>query len=213
MRSNAHHPDELAAVVELATRYGVAIVSDEIHAPLTLPGATFTPLLTVPGAAEIAVAVHSTSKAWNLAGLRCAALVAGAPSMHAVLDGLPPDTRGRVGHLGALATVAAYTGGGGWLDALLVELRRALLARGDPARAAARDRLAPAGGHVPAWLDCRAVDTLGDVQERFLRDGRVAVEPGTRFGADTGGWVRLTFGTSSEILDEALRRMAAALGS
>ncbi|HEY3033381.1 MAG TPA: aminotransferase class I/II-fold pyridoxal phosphate-dependent enzyme, partial [Streptosporangiaceae bacterium] len=64
-----HTADELAALVRLARIYQVTIVSDEIHGPLALPGATFTPLLTVPGAAELAVSVLSASKAWNLAGL------------------------------------------------------------------------------------------------------------------------------------------------
>ncbi len=48
-----HAPEELAEVARLAGRHGVAVISDEIHAPLVLPGATFTPFLTVPGAAEV----------------------------------------------------------------------------------------------------------------------------------------------------------------
>ena len=66
---------ELTALVRLARAVRVTMVSDEIHAPLVLPGATFTPLLTVPGAAELAISVVSASKAFNLAGLKCAAVV------------------------------------------------------------------------------------------------------------------------------------------
>ena len=65
--------------------YRVAIVSDEIHGPVVLPGATFTPLLTVPGAAEIAVSVLSASKAWNLAGLKCAAVVSASQVIAAMV--------------------------------------------------------------------------------------------------------------------------------
>ena len=73
------------------------MVSDEIHAPLTLPGATFTPYLDLNDAARShGIAVHSASKAWNLAGLKCA-LVVGAsaegPSAR-VADGLPASWRG-----------------------------------------------------------------------------------------------------------------------
>ncbi len=71
-----HRRDELEAVADLAGRYGVRVVSDEIHAPLVLPGARFTPYLTVAGA-EDALAVLSASKAWNLAGLKSALVVAG----------------------------------------------------------------------------------------------------------------------------------------
>ena len=52
------------------------VVSDEIHAPLVLPGARFVPYLTVPGA-EAGFAVLSATKGWNLAGLKAALLVAG----------------------------------------------------------------------------------------------------------------------------------------
>ena len=51
------------------------MISDEIHAPLTLPGATYTPFLTLPGAGQIGVSVVSPSKAFNLAGLKCTTVV------------------------------------------------------------------------------------------------------------------------------------------
>src|SRR5205809_229040 len=97
-----HTAGELAALVRLAQAHGVTIVSDEIHGPLVLPGATFTPLLTVPGAAEVAVSVLSASKAWNLAGLKCATVVTGAPRMAALAGRFPADTRWRIGHLGVI---------------------------------------------------------------------------------------------------------------
>jgi cystathionine beta-lyase len=204
-----HRPDELAAIVELAARYGVPIVSDEIHAPLTLPGSTFTPLLTVPGAAEIAVALHSASKAWNLAGLKCAAIVAGAPAMQSIVDRLSPDVRWRVGHFGVLATVAAYTEAVDWLDRLLIELdsHRTLIG------SLLRDLLPSVRWQPPeatflAWLDCRAMGPDDSVQERFLQEGHVALEPGSTFGSVGTGYVRLNFGTSREILEEAFARMA-----
>jgi bifunctional pyridoxal-dependent enzyme with beta-cystathionase and maltose regulon repressor activities len=106
-----HDRGELEAVVRLAHEYGVRVISNEIHAPLVLPGAAFTPVLTVPGAAEIAVSLVSASKAWNLAGLKCATIVAGSPAMRAVTGQLPPERRWRIGHFGVLATIAAFTAG------------------------------------------------------------------------------------------------------
>ncbi len=205
----AHTPGELAALVRLARMYRVTIVSDEIHGPLVLPGATFTPLLTVPGAAEIAVSVMSASKAWNLAGLKCAAVVSASPGMAAVVDRFPPDIRWRIGHFGVIASVAAFTAGEPWLDQVLATLdrRRTLLA------ALLRERLPMLGWHPPeatylAWLDCSAVGPDDQARERFLDHGRVALEPGLRFGAIGSGYARLNFATSSEILDQATRRMA-----
>ncbi|MCW2536174.1 MAG: transferase [Modestobacter sp.] len=216
---NPHNPvgrvpdaAELAALVELATRYGVPLVSDEIHAPLTLPGETFTPLLTVPGAADVALALVSASKAFNLAGLKCAAVVAGSAPMHAVLTRMPPDVRWRAGHLGVLASVAAFTDGDAWLDGL----RGALADRFDTLGQLLAEQLPQVRWCRPqatflAWLDCRAVGEGDAPFQRFLQRGRVAVEPGTRFGAPGSGFVRLNVGTSHELLTEGVARMAAAL--
>jgi hypothetical protein len=109
---------------------------------LVLPGATHTPLLTVPGAPEIAVSVLSASKAWNLAGLKCAAVVTAAPGMAAVVSRFPADTRWRMGHFGVIAAIAAFTAGERWLDQLLLTLdhRRTLLASGPQDRRILADR-------------------------------------------------------------------------
>jgi cystathionine beta-lyase len=64
-----------------------------------------------------------------------------------------------------------------------------------------------------AWLDCRAYGTGTQPRERFLREARVALEPGPDFGAQGSGWVRLNFGTSKRIIEEAARRMAAVRSS
>lgn len=207
-----HTRDELTALVRLARVYGVTIVSDEIHAPVVLPGATFTPILTVPGAAERAVSVVSASKAFNLAGLKCAAVITASEAMARVVSRFPPDVRWRTGHFGVLATVAAFREGGPWLDDLLTTLdaRRAQL--GD----LLRERLPMVGWHPPqatylAWLDCTKLGADDEPRDLFLRRGRIAVEPGSRFGAAGAGFVRLNFGTSAEVLDRATAGMAAAL--
>jgi cystathionine beta-lyase len=208
-----HSADELAALVRLARIYRVALVSDEIHGPLVLPGATFTPLLTVPGAAEVAVSVLSASKAWNLAGLKCAAVVTAAPRMAAVTDRLPPDTRWRIGHFGVISAVAAFTAGEPWLDQLLVTLDQRRLLLGD----LLRQRLPMLSWHPPeatflAWLNCAALGADDRARERFLDHGRVALEPGLRFGAAGSGYARLNFATSPDILDQATARMARSAG-
>jgi cystathionine beta-lyase len=207
-----HDRDELTALVRLARLYRVPIVSDEIHAPLVLPGAEFTPLLTVPGAAEVAVSVVSASKAFNLAGLKCAAVVTAAPAMARLVDRLPPDARWRTGHLGVIATLAAFRDGGPWLDQLLATLDARRTQLGD----LLRDRLPALSWHPPqatylAWIDATALGADSAPRDLFFDKARVALEPGPRFGAAGSGFVRLNFGTGPAILDEATARMAAAL--
>src|SRR5699024_3092208 len=94
--SNPHNPTgtvhtraELEAVAEVARRQGARIVSDEIHAPLVYSDAVFVPMLSVAGA-ENAFALTSGSKAFNLAGLKAALLMAG-PEAVAVLGRLPEE--------------------------------------------------------------------------------------------------------------------------
>lgn len=207
-----HTPDELQALVRLAKLYGVTIVSDEIHAPLTLPGATFTPLLTVDGAAEVAVSLVSASKAFNLAGLKCAAIVTGSPAMAALVARLPPDVRWRTGHFGVLASVAAFTEGDSWLDALVTELdvRRTQLGEQLRDRLPKIDWVPPEATYL-AWLDCRGLGEGDEPHQTFLSQGRVALEPGVHFGANGAGFARLNFGTRADILDAATTRMADAL--
>jgi cysteine-S-conjugate beta-lyase len=60
-------------------------------------------------------------------------------------------------------------------------------------------------------VDCAKVGPDDEAREQFLDRGRVALEPGLHFGAAGAGYVRLNFGTSAELLDEATGRMAAAL--
>lgn len=203
-----HSPAELGAVVELAHRYGVLVVSDEIHAPLTLPDVRFTPILTVPGAAEVAVSLVSASKAFNLAGLKCAAVVSapgGPDSMRMVGEAVWHS-----GHLGVLAGTVAFASGDAWLDALVATLgdRRRELGEMLAARLPEVAWQEPEATYL-AWLDWRATP-LDDVHQALLAQ-LVALDPGHRFGAPGRGWMRLNFGTSQEILDLATARMAAAL--
>lgn len=207
------HRSELEALAELADRYGVTVLSDEIHAPLTLPGATHTPYVALGGvAAERGVTLASASKAWNVAGLKCAVVVAGSDAMRAKLSTLPEETPYRCGHLGVLAAVAAFREGGGWLDGLLRRLddNRRLLSDLLAAHLPDVDYLPPQAGYL-AWLDCTGLGLGADPAARFLERGRVALSPGPTFGGPGAGFARLNMGTSPALLEEAVRRMAAAI--
>ncbi|MDR6975834.1 cystathionine beta-lyase [Streptomyces sp. 3330] len=205
-----HTARELAAVAALAERYGVRVVADEIHAPLTAPGVDFVPYLAVPGA-ENGLSLMSASKGWNLAGLKAALAVAG-PGAAADLALLPEEVSHGPSHVGVLAHTAALLEGTGWLDALLAGLddNRRLLA------ALLAEHL-PGVGYRPgeatylAWLDCRALGLGDDPAAVFLERGRVALSRGLDFGTGGAGHVRLNIATSREILTEGVRRMAAAL--
>jgi cystathionine beta-lyase len=206
-------PAELGTIAELAKRYGVLVVADEIHAPLTMPGATFTPYLTLSDPLDgDGVALWSASKAWNLPGLKCAVAIAGTDRMRKQLSAMPPELPWRAGNLGVVASIAAFEGGGPWLRALLDYLdgNRRLLTR-----LVARDLpgvryVEPHAGYL-AWLDCAALELGPDPVGIFLERGRVALTRGRDFGPQSAAFVRVNAGTSAAILTEVVQRMRAAL--
>ncbi len=114
--------DELEAVADLADRYGVRVVVDEIHAPLTYPGVRHVPFASLdrPAAAR-SITLVSASKAWNLAGLKAAMAVAG-PAARADVAAIHPEISEAAGLFGVIASEAALTEGEPWLAELLVQL-------------------------------------------------------------------------------------------
>ncbi|TFC50464.1 aminotransferase class I/II-fold pyridoxal phosphate-dependent enzyme [Cryobacterium sp. TMT2-17-1] len=143
-----HTVQDLTALSELAAHYGVTVVSDEVHAPLTYTDAAFTPYLTVSTeAADHGVCVTSASKAWNLAGLKCALLVTAGERMRAelaaLLDAQLPGVGYRQPGAGYLAWLDLRSLGWGD-DPALVALEQARVALspgpmfGEPGRGFAR---------------------------------------------------------------------------
>ncbi|MFA9429373.1 MalY/PatB family protein [Egicoccus sp. AB-alg2] len=204
-----HRREELAAVAASASRHGVRVVVDEIHAPLVLSGADFVPYLTVPGS-EDAFSLLSASKGWNLPGLKAAVAVAG-PAAAAQLASLPVEVAHGATHFGVLSHTAALRDGEDWLDAVVASVTERRARLGDLlARHLPDVRWRPGEATYLAWLDCRGLGLDRDPADHFLAAG-VAVVDGRDFGTGGEGHVRLNFATSTSILEEAVHRMAASL--
>jgi len=207
-----HAREDLAALAGLADRYGVTVISDEIHAPLTQPGVSFTPYLAAsPTAARHGFAVTSASKTYNLAGLKCAVMVAGCDETAAVLSALPAEVEWRTGLFGALANVAAFgPESDAWLASLLAALdenRRLLgdlLAEHLPS---ARYRMPEAG--FLAWVDLTDLGWGENPAATILREAKVALHYGPAFGEEGAGHVRINIGCAPEVLREAIERIGA----
>jgi cysteine-S-conjugate beta-lyase len=197
--------DEVRALGQLAAEHDALFLSDEIHGPLTLPGSAHVPAATV---AENALVLTSATKAWNLAGLKCG-LAVGNPN---VLAQLPEPIHDRVGHLGVIASAAAFTHGDEWLDELRAYLAETheqlpeLLARHAPGV-----RVTAAQATFLAWLDFRETRIADDPASAVLERGRLSLLPGTDFGSVGKGFARLNVGTSRELVEESLKRIGRAL--
>lgn len=206
-----HDRDSLTALAELADEFGAAVVSDEIHGPLAQPGTGFTPFLDTGEAAErVGYAVVSASKAFNLAGLKCALMVTAADATTAVVRGLPVEVEWRTGQFGLLAAVAAFSEeSDAWLDGLLRTLdeNRVLLEDLLAARLPQARYRIPDAGYL-AWIDLSGLGWGDNPARRILKEAKVALHFGPAFGAEGAGHVRLNFGTSPEIITEAIERIA-----
>jgi cysteine-S-conjugate beta-lyase len=208
-----HHRQDLERLAALAARYGVVVLSDEIHAPLVLPGRTHHPFLSVsPEAAAQGMVFTSASKAWNLAGLKCAAIVTADPATGRLVDRLPEELPWRVGQLGVLGGIAAFQEGEPWLEEVLgvLDHHRHYLAELLAARLPAIRYRPPEASYL-AWLDCTALGLGDDPSAVFLAKGRVALSSGPSFGRPGIGHARLNMGTSRQLLAAAVDRMASAI--
>jgi cystathionine beta-lyase len=218
--SNPHNPlgrawtvPELEALRDAALRHDARIISDEIHGPLVLPGATHVPYATVEGTAGLVTTVTSASKAFNVPGLKCAQIVAGTPADAAALTAVHYVANHGVSPLGLLATRAAYTEGGPWLDAVVAALadRRAELAKLLAERLPAVAWTPPEATYL-AWLDLAGTG-LADPVGRALEAGGVMLSNGPDFGPGNELSTRLAFGTSAERLERIVDGLARAWGT
>ena len=202
---------ELEGVRDVVVRHGARVISDEIHAPLVLPGARQTPYLSIDGTADHAVAVVAASKAFNTAGLRCAQIVTADEATMARLRAVPMARNDSWSPLGEIAAIAAYTDGDAWLDALrerLDELRTLLaqlLAEHLPLA-----RMRPLEATYLAWIDLRAYGHDNPYRVGLER-GRVMASPGHHYHPGLSGHVRLNIATSPERLTTIVHRLAGAL--
>jgi len=217
---NPHNPvgalftkSELANLAELAKQYGVRIMSDEIHAPLVYKENSFTPFLSASESArEVGFAFLSATKTFNIAGLKCAQIVAQSDQNCAILEKLPQAVHSRASLFGAIASAVAYHECIDWLDALIVEL--------DSSRNFLKELMSNSGTtigyRIPeagyfGWLDLRALEMQGDVAQRFITQGKIAIAPGNFYGPSGSGFIRMNFATSREIVQDAVTRIVSVL--
>jgi cystathionine beta-lyase len=217
---NPHNPvgrvwtkSELTAVAEICAANDVFIVSDEIHADITLPSSVFAPFAEVAGNTGVRwAATHGPIKTFGLAGICDSLIVTDVEEIVELFDERSSQlhlTRNNV--FGIAAFTAAYSSGGPWLDSFLdliadnVALLRDSLPDGI-------DLILPEGTYL-AWLDFRRLGM--DIPElaRWLpSEAHLALSPGHWFGREGAGFARMTIATSTEVIGEAIERLTVASG-
>lgn len=208
------HREELLGIARVVEECGGRVLADEIHASLVHEGGTHIPYASVCAAAAAhTFTVTSASKAWNLAGLKCAQVILHNDADRERWSRLDRLAVEGVGILGLVAGTAAYRDGRGWLDEVL-----ALLDRNRRTLDRLVHELLPGARYTPpegtylAWLDLRAFAVPPDGPAALLAErARVGVVDGAECGEPGRGFVRLNFATTEPILTRIVQRIADAL--
>jgi len=219
---NPHNPtgraftrEELTTIAEMAAERDLLVISDEIWADLVFEPAKHIPFASISDdAGARTVTISAASKAFNLAGLRCAVAHFGNDEVFTAFKALPGHLLGGPGSPGAAATLAAWTDGEAWLT----ETRGHLKVMRDHAVARLAAELPEVRVVSPEatyllWLDFRAIGLGDDPAAWLLEHARVGLSAGPDFGPHGAGFARLNFATTGGILDALIDRVVAAINN
>lgn len=219
---NPHNPggrvwtvEELRRIADICKESGTMVVSDEIHADLTLPPYKHHPFATVSeAAAQNSLTFMAPSKAFNMPGLGSSYAIAVNEDIRRRFREFMEAGEFCEGHLFAyIGAVAAYTHGEEWLEQVLgyvqanINFTENYLKEHVPGIGMIR----PQASYL-VFQDCRA---LGLPQEKlarlFAEKAHLALNDGTMFGKPGEGFMRLNVGCPRSVLQKALEQLSAAV--
>ena len=222
---NPHNPggrvwtrDELTRVAELCRKYGVRVVSDEIHCELTLYDNEYVPFGSLPDElSRDSITCCSPSKAFNTAGLQIANIVCRDAEVRNRIDrAININEVCDVDPFGVIALQAAYSDEGyEWLT----QLRKYISANYDLllerfARELPKCKVMRMEGTYLAWIDCTQLHIPSDeIEEMLMHENKVWVNAGSMYGAEGAAFIRINMACTSELLNEGITRIVNGLGA
>lgn len=222
---NPHNPggrvwtrDELTRVAELCRKYGVRVVSDEIHCELTLYDNEYVPFGSLPDElSRDSITCCSPSKAFNTAGLQIANIVCRDAEVRNRIDrAININEVCDVNPFGVIALQAAYSDEGyEWLT----QLRKYISANYDLllerfARELPKCKVMRMEGTYLAWIDCSELHIPSDeIEKMLMHENKVWVNAGSMYGAEGAAFIRINMACTSELLNEGITRIVNGLGA
>ena len=204
-------PEELCRIGELCEKYGVAVISDEIHSDILRPGLSYTPFSEASQTCKrISLTCLSASKSFNLAGLQAAAVVSHNPHLlHKAYRALNTDECGEPNIFAVAAYISAYTECDGWLDDLLVYLdANRTLAENILSQRAPSVKVVRSDATYFLWADISAFGKSSDEFCRELRERTgLYISSGAVYGACADGFVRINLATQRERVRDGIERL------
>ena len=221
---NPHNPggrvwtrEELTRVAELCRKYGVRVVSDEIHCELTLYDNEYVPFGSLPDElSHGSITCCSPSKAFNTAGLQIANIVCRDAEVRNRIDrAININEVCDVNPFGIIALQAAYSDEGyEWLT----QLRAYISANYDLllerfARELPKCKVMRMEGTYLAWIDCSELHISSDeIEEMLMHENKVWVNAGSMYGTEGAAFIRINMACTSELLNEGITRIVKGLG-
>lgn len=222
---NPHNPggrvwtrDELTRVAELCHKYGVRVVSDEIHCELTLYGNEYVPFGSLPDElSHGSITCCSPSKAFNTAGLQIANIVCRDAEVRNRIDrAININEVCDVNPFGVIALQAAYSDEGyEWLTQLRAYISSNYdLLRERFARELPKCKVMRMEGTYLAWIDCSELHISSDeIEEMLMHENKVWVNAGSMYGTEGAAFIRINMACTSELLNEGITRIVNGLGN
>lgn len=215
---NPHNPggrvwtaDELREIAAICYDSGTLVISDEIHADLTLPPYKHYPFATVSEeAAANSLVFMAPSKAFNMPGLGSSYAITVDKGIRERFQTFMEAGEFSEGHLLAyFGAAAAYMHGAEWLEQMLdyikgnIDFTENYLKEYIPGISMIR----PQASYL-VFLDCRALGLTQEALTRlFAEKAHLALNDGTMFGAPGEGFMRLNIGCPRSVLEQALKQL------
>lgn len=203
-------PDELTRLGNICLRNGVTVVADEIHCELVYQGFKYTPFASLSDAfLHRSVTCVSPSKAFNIAGLQIANIVAFDNDLRNRIDkAININEVCDVNPFGVAATIAAYNEGEEWLSQLVGYLHDNYEAMAEFCRRELPEfPITRLEGTYLVWMDCSSLGMPSDALEHaLLDDARLWLNAGTMYGAEGEGYMRWNIACPRSVMLDGLNR-------
>ena len=203
-------PDELTRLGNICLRNGVTVVADEIHCELVYQGFKYTPFASLSDAfLHLSVTCVSPSKAFNIAGLQIANIVAFDNDLRSRIDkAININEVCDVNPFGVAATIAAYNEGEEWLNQLVDYLHGNYEAMAEFCRRELPEfPITRLEGTYLVWMDCSSLGMPSDALEHaLLDDARLWLNAGTMYGAEGEGYMRWNIACPRSVMLDGLNR-------
>lgn len=216
---NPHNPacrvwtrEELTRIGEICLRYGVIVVSDEIHCELVMPGHQYTPFASISDDfLHHSVTCLSPSKAFNIAGLQIANIVCADTEVRVRIDRAINDNEVcDVNPFGVLATEAAYNESEEWLSQLIDYIWGNYQFMQDYCHEHLPSfPITHLEGTYLVWMDCRKLNMKSsELERRLIENAHLWLNAGNMYGDDGEGFMRWNIACPRTTLIEGLSRFA-----